>query len=366
MLSSACICRADEVYTGGTTTNIDYEVLGYVWVEGATVNLYPGAHIVNDYYLGDVIAASGAIINIYGGQIDNLLIITTSYNGMPDPQVIVHGTDFAVDGTAVDPSAAQLFLTGHRLSGRYADGTSFAFGVDCFEEGSYQLTVGLHWIDAAPPEPQPQPKIEVSVSSIDLGRVEVGEFAQATFQIANTGAAPLVIDSLSLEQDSLLQFYTTGLWQSPLILAAEESVEIGVLFAPVEIWQAEAAIVLLSNDPEQERLAITLAGEGIVRLTPAQQIKSILEFFDRSVREGKLVGQGPRLLAALRLASLRQMIVTAQILIDRQQNSAAFLMLKAVKIKIDGECRPGDFVTGAAVGELKEKVSALMEDLKQQ
>lgn len=364
MLSSASHCRADEVYTGGATADIDYEVLGYLWIEEATINLLPGAHIVNDYYLGDVIAASGAVVSIYGGQIDNLLIITTAYNDLPDPRVIVHGTDFAVNGAAVDPAVTQLFLTGQELSGVYADGTPFAFGVDCFAEGDYSLTLGLHWIDAAPPAPEPVPAIEASLLEADFGRVEVDAFGVAPVVITNVGTAPLVIDSLTLEQDTPLQFYTTALGQMPLTLDPNEFVEIRLLYAPAVEGQAAAALALLSNDPAQGRLEIGLTGEGFIRLTPAQQIEAILAFFDGAVQDGTLVGQGPGKFAAWRLATLRHMLLTAQFLIERGQYNAAAQMLRAVKMKADGECWHGDFVTGSAVPELIEKVSALMEDLK--
>jgi hypothetical protein len=354
------------VYTGGTTADIDYQVFGYLWIEEATINLLPGAHIVNDYYLGDVIAASGAVLNIYGGRIDNLLIITTAYNDLPDPRVIVHGAQFAVDGTAVDPGVTQLFLTGQRLSGVYEDGTPFAFGVDCFAEGTYQLTVGLHWVDAAPPVPDPVPVLEASLLSADLGRVEVGAFAQATVVISNAGAAPLEIQSLTLEQDQSLQFYTTALGQMPLAVDPNEFVQIGLLYAPVCEGQAAAALVLTSNDPAQGRLEIALGGEGFIRLTPAQQIAAILTFFDGAVQDGTLVGQGPGKSAAWRLATLRHMLVSAQYLIERHQYSAAAQMLKAVQMKADGEYWPGDLVTGSAAGELRNKVSALILVLRNQ
>jgi len=366
MLSSASVCQADEMYTGGVTVDIDYEIYGYLWIEEATVNLYPGARIINDYYMGDVYAASGSVLNIYGGDIDNMLIVTTAYTDLPDAQVTVYGTDFAIDGLPVDPSVTELFLEDQVLSGVYENGSAFAYRVDCYYDTSHYLTFKIHWVDAAPPAPDPEPDIEASVLEADFGRVEVDAFAEVLVAVSNTGTAPLTISSLTLEQEDTLQFYTTALQLLPLILDPNDSVEIGLLFAPVVSGQAEAVLTLQSDDPDEGQLAIVLTGEGYIRLTPAEQIAAILDFFDESVENGTIEAMGRGRAALWQVGTVKNMLKAAQHLIQREKYPMAIQVLKVVAMKTDGDAHPWDFVTGQAVPELNEKVSALIEDLKTQ
>lgn len=372
MLSSASVCRADEMYTGGITADIDREILGYVWIEDATVNLLPGAHIKNHYYMGDVVAVSGAVLNVYGGQIDNTLVITTSYNGLADPVVTIYGTDFAVNGAAVEAGTSELHLPYRLLSGVYGDGSPFSIWVDCFAEGAKRLTIHLVWLDSTPPEPEPEPEpepmpaIEVSTADVDFGQVNIGGFCEQLLTASNTGEAPLTITSAYLEQDDNLQFYTTGLRQVPWTLVAGESAVVGVLFAPAVEGQTSAVLVLLSNDPNTARLEVTLTAEGIVLLTCGQQMEAILAFFDESVKQGTLFGQGYGKLALCRVETVRQLLKTAQVLIEGRHYEIAALTLKTVLLKIDGKGRPGDFVCGPAVEQLESKVRRLIEDLKKQ
>lgn len=354
------------MYTGGVTVDIDYEIYGYLWIEEATVNLYPGAHIINDYYMGDVYAASGAVLNIYGGQIDNLLIITTAMNDLPNPVVTVYGTDFAVDGVPVEPGTTELFLQNQELSGVYEDGSSFAWRVDCYYETAYSLTLRLHWVDAAPPQPDPEPDIKASIAEADFGQVEVDAFGEVLMTISNVGTAPLTIHSLTLEQDNSLQFYTTAVGQLPLVLDPNGFVEIGLLFVPAAEGQAAAQLVLLSDDPDQDRLEIALTGEGFVPLTPEEQIAAILNFFEQSVESGTLEGVGRGPFAHWNLQGMRHLLRTAHYLIERQRYEAAACLLRAVQLKIDGSHRPADLVSGPATAELYDMIAALMENLKNQ
>ena len=124
VLGGAGQVRADEYYAGGVTVDIDEVILGYLWVEDATVNLYENAHIANDAFFGDIYATSGSVINLYGGAVDGVIYITTAANGLPDAEVTVSGREFAVDGAAVDPGGSELLLVNQTLSGEYDSGTA--------------------------------------------------------------------------------------------------------------------------------------------------------------------------------------------------------------------------------------------------
>lgn len=158
---------ADEYYAGGVTVDIDDDVLGYLWVEDATVNLFENAHIVNDEFFGDIYATSGAVINIYGGAIDGIIFVTTASNEFTEAEVTVYGTDFAIDGVPVDPATTEVFLQEQELSGVYESGTDFAYMVDCVVDGDFYLTVKLGWIAEEPLTPAEQ--MELIFTYYELG-----------------------------------------------------------------------------------------------------------------------------------------------------------------------------------------------------
>ena len=65
---------AKQVYT------VDYTIEGMVWVQDAMVNLVDGAWI-KDSPLGEtgqLWATQGAVVNIYGGQIDDVVVISAT------------------------------------------------------------------------------------------------------------------------------------------------------------------------------------------------------------------------------------------------------------------------------------------------
>ncbi|MHC4927318.1 MAG: hypothetical protein ACYTER_08315 [Planctomycetota bacterium] len=157
----------DEYYAGGETVEIDFQVFGYVWVEDATVNLYDGAHIVDDTFYGDIYATSGAVISIYGGTVDGIFFVD---NGSPDFEpalVTIYGTDFAVDGVPVDPAVSEVYLENQYISGVYASGAEFSHLVDCSPSG---VTIKLAWLV---PDPTPAEQMELIMAYYELA-VEEG------------------------------------------------------------------------------------------------------------------------------------------------------------------------------------------------
>jgi hypothetical protein len=89
----------------------------------------------------------------------------------------------------------------------------------------------------------------------------------------------------------------------------------------------------------------------------------ILNFFDESVADGSLVGEGPGKSAENRLNALRNMLEAAGALIDAGAYEAASNQLMAAYGKTDGDPKPPDFVSGPAASELAIMVLDLMENL---
>ena len=170
VLTFGGLSSADEYYAGGVTVDIDYEILGYLWVEDATVNLYDGAHIVNDQFYGDVYATNGAVINIYGGAVDGIFLVAPGSMEFDDALVTIYGTDFAIDGVPVDPAVTEVYLENQVLSGVYESDTEFSHLVDCSSTG---VTIKLAWlVEELTPEEQIDLILAYYEDSVDGGTVE--------------------------------------------------------------------------------------------------------------------------------------------------------------------------------------------------
>ncbi len=354
---------ADESYSGGVTVDIDREVLGYLYVADATVNLYENAWIKNVYNAGgqlisagDVWADSGSVLNIYGGKIDNLMIITTSYNpALPEANVTVYGGDFAVNGVPVEPGTPELFLQNETLSGVYENGTPFAFNVECFWEGSFVLTVKLGWVASAP-------EISVEPAAVDFGQVEVGSTSQSSLvTIRNNGNAGLNLQDLSIVQVEGSGFSYTPLPQIPLTMDPGSVVTVEVQFTPSAEGAAVALLHIQSDDPENPQIDVALSGTGFVTaLTAKQQIAAIIDFYRACLTDGTIYGVGPGRSAANKAKALEHLLIGAQKLIECNYEQVALIPLYTVKFKTDAHNRPCDFVEGPSVPTLNAMVSNLI------
>jgi hypothetical protein len=256
-LTAGSLAGAEEIYSGGVTVDINREVQGYLWVEDATVNLLENAYIKNADYYGDVYAVSGSVLNIYGGKIDGYLYVTTSYNDMPEAQVTIYGSDFAIDGVPIAQGTSEVFLQNQQLSGAYQDGTVFSHWVDCFVEGSFYLTVKLGWIIS-------KPEMTVTSQSLNFGQVKVGSSLEQAITIANQGTANLSLQSVSFVQDSNPGFNYTPLAQLPLTLEPGGTVSVKVVFSPALAGEALGVLKIAGDDADTPVAEVVLTGTGIV------------------------------------------------------------------------------------------------------
>jgi hypothetical protein len=465
-MTAASIAQADEVYAGGVTVNIDRDVNGYLWVEDATVNLLENAHIKNAKYYGDIYAVSGCVLNIYGGVIDNFLYVTTSYNDLPEAQVTIYGSQFAIDGIPVAEGTPEVFLQNQQLSGVYQNGTPFSHWVDCFIEGDFYLTVKLGWIISKPEmAAAPQsldfgqvkvgtaarqtvtiankgnanlslqsvsfvqdsnpdfsyaplaqlpltiepgsavavtvvflpsmagdalgvlkitsddadapfadiiltgagivPDIAVEPVSIDFGQWLIGTSSVSTALIANHGDAELIIDSLNWLDGGSADFALAALPALPLTIAPAGSVELEVIYTPTAAGAAAATLVINSDDPDQPIVNITVAGEAVSPVvTPYEQIKAMIAFYDEAVQNGTIQGVGRSNCAKANVKMMKEALKITKALIRCQCKHCAIAVLKELDKFTDGQSRPADLVTGPAVAELNARIEKLLETLK--
>jgi len=366
----ACVglARGDEYYSGGVTVDINRDVLGYLWIADATVNLHENAWVKSVYNSrgqllksGDVWAESGSTLNIYGGKIDSLLVVTSSYNKLPEANVTVYGTDFAVNGVPLAPGTPEVFLQNKVLSGVYETGTPFAFRVECFWEGNFYLTVKLGWIVGTP-------AIEVASQAVEFGQVEIGQTKTATVTVANAGNANLTLQSVEVYQTGGADFGAMPLAQLPLTIEPDGTVELEVVFAPTTAGTLNATLVIGSDDPETPVIEVGLSGVGVepARLTPAEQIAAICDFYAAGVKDGTIVGIGPGKSAANKAKALGEILNCAKKLINAGYTQWALAPLIAAEKKTDGTTKPVDFVAGGNVAVLNAMIDALILDIKNQ
>ena len=103
---------------------------------------------------------------------------------------------------------------------------------------------------------------------------------------------------------------------------------------------------------------------GLKIITVADiDMDDILEFFDESVTDGTLTGDGPGKSANGRLNALENMLETAGDLIDLGDIEGACEQLKAASRKCDGDSPPPDFVAGSAASELYDMILELIAEL---
>jgi len=346
-------------FSGGVTATIDYTVDGSVSIYDAHVTMVEPAHIL-DY----IITASGAVLDIYGGQIDYLLMISMNDMTLPDGVVTVYGNNFAVDGVPVDPETTELFLMGETLSGTYADGTAFSYPVDCVIVGGagyvYYQTVKLGWIAS-------EPDIELLPVEHDFGQTDIGEINSTTVTIYNAGNAGLTVQSLSLEQDLPIQFDFITPQTLPFTLEPDTTINIEILYSPAYEGLAEATFIVFSNDPDTPILSTELMGAGInVVLSPAEKIAVITEVFEEMVQNGLITGVGNTKSAANKIETFENMIATANELIAGGYEEYALDVLTTIEAKCDGHKSPSDFIEGDGAVELNLLINEIIDTLLSQ
>ena len=350
---------ADEYYAGGVTVDIDRDVLGYLWVEDATVNLYENAHIVNDAFFGDIYASSGSVINIYGGQIDGYLFVTTASNGMPEAQVTVYGTDFAVDGVPVAPGTAELFLQDQELSGVYETGTPFAHRVDCAMTADFYLTVKLGWIAS-------EADIDVPTVEFDFGQVDIAATQSGFVTVYNTGNANLTLQALNLLQQEPAEFEIAPFQQVPVTIEPQTGLDIEILYIPAIEGIAEAVLQIISDDPDEPVVEVALTGEGLsAEMTPAEQMAMIMEYYQTCLQDGTIEGTGRGHKARYAEYIFTRTLTVAAQLIDGGYDGYALKALKIAEQQCDGEKHPHDIIVGEGTAALNMMLNDLIDTIEQ-
>lgn len=351
---------AEDVYlSDGQSYAIDYMIDGSLWIETASVSLYNPAHIT-----GFAITGSGAVLDIYGGRIDYMLLVSTSDNGLPDGIVTIYGTDFAIDGVPVAPDTPELFLANKTLTGVYEDGTAFSMVVDCAVSGNasylHYQTLKLGWVVQ-------QPQIEIACTEYDFGEANIGSAVSGVVTVSNIGNANLNLQSVSILQDEPVHFGFTPLQVIPVTLEPGSAIDIEIFFYPALGGSSEAILRLTSSDPAAPEVDIRLIGTGLItELTAQENAQAILEFLEEGFAAGTIVGEGKGKSAWHKAYAFQRMLLTARQLIDAGYDRVALIALYDAYKKCDGRRMPPDFVSGQDVPDLNAMIADLINQIKNQ
>lgn len=347
----------DVFFEDGVTAQIDYLHDGSVFIYDATVTMIEPAHI-----LGAVITGNGAVLDIFGGQIDYMLIISTADLSLPDGEITIYGTDFAIDGVSVDPGTTELALQYQTLSGVYEDGTPFSILIDCALSGNstfyYYQKIKLGWVVT-------EPDIEIPQSDYSFEQVDIGATQTGFVTVYNQGNAPLSLESLQLTQSEQGQFSMASLEVLPVIVEPNTVIDLEVSFSPVVEGVDTAVLSIYSNDPNDPVVDVVLTGVGISAiLPPEEQIVQIQQDYEAAAEDGSIQGVGNGKSANNKVDSFGKMLAAVDELIAAGMYESALLTLEIIESKCDGQKSPADFIQGDAAAELNARVNELIESLQ--
>lgn len=316
-------------------------------------------NVINQEGLFAPLAVAPPVVAIDGGFTTPARLVTPNQPLYLEIQIITGSSTFGAD---LAPTEADFF--------NGSNGFSFPVGMDVFNlpEG-YTVSipslniVGNRW---QPPTPQ---GISVSPLDFNFGSVTLGAQSTTVVTATNAGGADLEVSAATMGAGSaafsILSVKKDGVGVTPpLTLGNGETLDIEIAFAPTAVGVASRSLVIESDDPDNGTVVVQLSGEGVqVQGPPSQQIAELLEVFDDAVAAGSLQGSGPAGSDEGRLKALRNMIAAAGELITDGNVVEACGQLLDVLNRIDGDPRPPDFATGAALEEVWTGVVELRSTL---
>ncbi len=102
------------------------------------------------------------------------------------------------------------------------------------------------------------PNITLSAASLDFGSLFIGACSTRTLTVSNTGTDVLNVSELSIDAPE----FTVDAGSFSLAVGAHQDVTVS--FCPASATLHEATLTVLSNDPDQGSLSVSLSGTGLV------------------------------------------------------------------------------------------------------
>jgi hypothetical protein len=209
------------------------------------------------------------------------------------------------------------------------------------------------------------PVIEVTPMMHDFGDVDVGTSSTTIITVSNVGGHPLIVDDISLDGSS--DFAITSKPSLPAYITPPNgqvnSIDVEVTYTPASLGYTSAVLQISSTDLANNPVLVNLGGVGIDGGQTPVTITDILAFFDQSVADGTLYGNGPGKSDNGRKKAMRNKLKAAGDLIDGGYIDQACEQLLDAYQRCDGLPRPPEFVAGPARSTLAQMILNLMGDL---
>ena len=141
-------------------------------------------------------------------------------------------------------------------------------GVECWgQSDSAQLGGGGRFSSAVPVAPAVEGDIIVQPAALDFGDVVTGRRATETITVSNAGSDSLLIGE-TRDGYPAAPFRVTDDQCSGRLLRIDQSCELTLAFAPEDEGEKTGALSIESDDPDTQRLDISLRGAGTASLPP--------------------------------------------------------------------------------------------------
>ncbi len=115
----------------------------------------------------------------------------------------------------------------------------------------------------------PLPDIQPSTTALDFGTVTQGQSSALPVTLTNVGTAVLSLTSISLSSITIADGDFTATDDCGDSLGIDQSCTVTVTFAPQGQLAAMGELVIVSNDPDNSPLTVTLDGVGTAEPVPA-------------------------------------------------------------------------------------------------
>ena len=207
--------------------------------------------------------------------------------------------------------------------------------------------------------------LSLDPEEVQFGDVQVGQSATQIVTLTSTDDNDLVIYAIMIWDDSSESFeIISELPTFPYAMAQDETLDVEVTFTPAFEAYLEGIFIIVSNAiPPNDFLEVMVSGTGVPFEPPVSvSVAEILAFFDASVADGTLVGDGPGNSASGRLKALRNMIDASGDLIEQGALEQACQQLWDAYERCDGVPKPPEFVAGEAAPVLNGMIGQLLAE----
>jgi len=202
-----------------------------------------------------------------GGRIDTVLTLTNLSNASIEGSIQVRG-----GGRHFTVTPSEFFLDAEerlpiRLSFAPLLAEEFAPLVEVQLSDTRRLSASVRAAGIA------APLISTSTTHLDVGTVQVGQVAEVFLPVRNNGSGPLTLYAVTTED---LRFQVDDRASFPTVVASRTESVLPIRFSPDKEGNHESVLTILSNDPANPQLEVSLEGRGVPP-PPLRQISLALD-----------------------------------------------------------------------------------------